>query len=282
MSKELPYFKFYVNEWITGDITLEDFDVQGVFINICAYYWSKGCVCTLTQLKKRFRTVDDKIYQVLFDSKIMKLESNDNITINFLIEQTEDRISQSETNSKNGKKGGRPKKEVKKKPNENPKNTEMITELKPKGEAKKSNIEEIREEEIREEESKEELNSEKETHFIDKNYLFQENSTVTNGLEGSNLYRKPIVPNYDDVLMHFKTSGGTEEMARKFFDTHDSTGWFFKSSPIINFKSLANGYIQAWKKNEKKVAKNDINTQNKKSDYTEELVESYKKPQSFR
>lgn len=120
----------------------------------------------------------------------------------------------------------------------------------------------------------------KSKHFIDKEYLNSENNT--NGLENSNLYRKPIVPNYDDVLMHFKSAGGTDEMAKKFFDTHDSTGWFFKSSPIINFKSLANGYIQAWKKNEKKGAKNDINTQNKKSDYTDELVESYKKPQSFR
>lgn len=39
MAKDLPYFKFIVNEWITGDITLEDLNVQGLFINLCAWYW---------------------------------------------------------------------------------------------------------------------------------------------------------------------------------------------------------------------------------------------------
>jgi len=157
MSKELPYFKFYVNEWITGDITLEDFDVQGVFINICAYYWSKGCVCTFSQLKKRFRTVDDKTYQILIDSKIMKVDKSDNVIINFLIEQTEDRISKSETNTKNGKKGGRPPKTIEPPQKENPKETEIKPNENPKEtedeancKAKKTNIEEIREEEIRE------------------------------------------------------------------------------------------------------------------------------------
>ena len=43
MAKDLPYFKFFCSEWNDGDITLEDFKTQGLFINICSYYWSNEC-----------------------------------------------------------------------------------------------------------------------------------------------------------------------------------------------------------------------------------------------
>ena len=33
MAKDLPYFKFFCSEWNDGDITLEDFNLQGLFIN---------------------------------------------------------------------------------------------------------------------------------------------------------------------------------------------------------------------------------------------------------
>ena len=43
MAKDLPYFKFFCSEWNDGDITLESYEAQGVFINICSYYWSNEC-----------------------------------------------------------------------------------------------------------------------------------------------------------------------------------------------------------------------------------------------
>ena len=33
--KELPYFKFYPNQWITGSISFMDLDVQGAFMKVC-------------------------------------------------------------------------------------------------------------------------------------------------------------------------------------------------------------------------------------------------------
>ena len=39
MAKELPYFKFYPGIYITGDVTLCSLEAQGLFINICSFYW---------------------------------------------------------------------------------------------------------------------------------------------------------------------------------------------------------------------------------------------------
>ena len=47
MAKELPYFRFYASEWLEGDITLEDMATQGLFTNICAWYWHKECRLSL-------------------------------------------------------------------------------------------------------------------------------------------------------------------------------------------------------------------------------------------
>lgn len=52
MAKDLPYFKFFCSEWNDGDITLESYKTQGIFINICSYYWSNECDVTLKNLKR--------------------------------------------------------------------------------------------------------------------------------------------------------------------------------------------------------------------------------------
>ena len=109
MAKEIPYFKFYPNDWVSGDITLEDYEIQGIFINICAYYWSKECELSLINLKKRFRGFELKIEE-LISSKIIKLVG-ENITISFLDEQLSSKELQNAVNKMNGRKGGRPKKE---------------------------------------------------------------------------------------------------------------------------------------------------------------------------
>lgn len=102
MSKELPYFKFYIADWISGDITLEDFNVQGLFVNICAYYWSKDCEVSLINLRKKFRGYEDEI-NTLIDSNIIKITS-ENVTISFLNEQLTSKEVQKITNKINGQK----------------------------------------------------------------------------------------------------------------------------------------------------------------------------------
>ena len=61
MAKALPYFKFYCSEWSDGDVTLEDMKTQGVFINICSYYWSQECEVFEEKLQKRFKSYTKQI-----------------------------------------------------------------------------------------------------------------------------------------------------------------------------------------------------------------------------
>jgi hypothetical protein len=73
----------------------------------------------------------------------------------------------------------------------------------------------------------------------------------------SNLFRQPKIPQFEQVHEQFLRIGATEEMARIFFDKHESTGWFLNNSPIINWAALANTFVANWEKNERKFPKND-------------------------
>ena len=151
MAKDLPYFKFFCSEWSDGDITLEDFETQGLFINICAYYWSNECIVSLDKVNKKFKLCSEKCFDNLIKSGIIKVIDG-NLSIKFLNEQKSERASKSMVNSYNGKKGGRPKKRIesKKKPNA------LFLESEPKAKQKA-----IREEKRREEEKTEEAPSAK-------------------------------------------------------------------------------------------------------------------------
>lgn len=71
--------------------------------------------------------------------------------------------------------------------------------------------------------------------------------TVPPALLGSNLYRQPVIPTKEQVWEVFKSNDGTKEMAKKFWETNEATGWFLKGSPIVNFQNLIPGYISSWK-----------------------------------
>lgn len=77
----------------------------------------------------------------------------------------------------------------------------------------------------------------------------EKNGTATHVLENSNLFRKPNVPSIDDVKMAFRQRGGSDEMALKFFEVNEGTGWFYRGSPITNFVNFIPGYIASWHKN---------------------------------
>tara|TARA_R110000782_G_scaffold20221_1_gene54814 strand:- start:9 stop:713 length:705 start_codon:yes stop_codon:yes gene_type:complete len=102
MAKDLPYFKFFCSEWNDGDITLEDYNVQGVFINVCSYYWSKECNLESKMLFKRFKNVKEDINILITEGHIKDVDGF--IEINFLDEQLGERGKLSKQNSKNAKK----------------------------------------------------------------------------------------------------------------------------------------------------------------------------------
>ncbi len=98
--KDLPYFKFYPSKWSTGDITLEDMETQGVFINICVLYWSKDCQVEIAKLKHRYGHAID----LLLKSRIIE-EIDGYCRIQFLDEQYGDLSAKHKKNSENGSKG---------------------------------------------------------------------------------------------------------------------------------------------------------------------------------
>jgi hypothetical protein len=135
MAKELPYFKFEPAEYLTKDISFCSISAQGLFINICSYYWQRQCSLTLEQISRRFNYPNE--LNELIKEGIIDVTEN-NVKIKFLDIQLDDVSRLSNKNSANGSKGGRPKKnpnETQTEPNLNP------TESQTKG---------IREEEIKE------------------------------------------------------------------------------------------------------------------------------------
>jgi hypothetical protein len=101
MAKDLPYFKFFCSEWNDGDITLEDYETQGLFINICSYYWSNECDITFTKLKKKFKGYENLIDELL-KAGLIKECVNDDLAISFLDEQKDERSVKSKVISING------------------------------------------------------------------------------------------------------------------------------------------------------------------------------------
>ena len=105
MSKELPYFRFTVSEWLNGDISMEQMEDQGLFINVCAFYWFKDCSLALAKLKQKFKGAEASLNRLL-DSGILKVDENDNIIIDFLDEQFIKLSELHNIRSKAGRKGG--------------------------------------------------------------------------------------------------------------------------------------------------------------------------------
>ncbi len=164
MAKELPYFKFEPAEYLTKNISFCSLSAQGLFSNICCYYWQRGCSITKDQILRRLNYPNE--LQELISEGIIDL-NGEKISIKFLDKQLESAIEISQKNSQNGSKGGRPKKqeESEKKP----------TALVLLSETKAIREDKIKEEDIIEEEiKKDDILLEKETKFnISEFLIFQ-------------------------------------------------------------------------------------------------------------
>lgn len=109
MAKNFPYFKFVATEWLTGDIVFEDYELQGLFINICALYWHRDGKITIDETIKRFK--NNRI-EALKDN-FFNVDENGFISISFLDEQLIDANHISKMNSDKGKKSAEKRKAVK-------------------------------------------------------------------------------------------------------------------------------------------------------------------------
>jgi len=115
MAKELPYFRFTAAEWLNDDISLESYELKGLFIDICAYYWSQDCVLTLAKLEKKFSNAT-LLLQRLIDTNIIKHENkHDKIKIDFLLTQYDLLSEKRKLRQDAGSKGGNAKAMLKQK-----------------------------------------------------------------------------------------------------------------------------------------------------------------------
>jgi hypothetical protein len=235
MAKDLPYFKFYCSEWSDGDISLEDMNIQGLFINVCAYYWSNEGVLTLSKCKKKFKLVPESDFKVLIESNIIKVDSNDNIVINFLNEQLQERDRQSVINKINGSKGGRPSQnkpkdnqtETEEKPNGFVSLTEPITETEPKQKA-------IIEEEKREEEKREE-NIHPLRLFVSDNFpnvsKMKTQLTNENCIELIERFKKPLI--HEKLLAMENTAQLTKKNLSVYLTLINWCSKEIKTTPLL-------------------------------------------------
>jgi len=142
MAKELPYFKFEPAEYLTKDISFCSLSAQGLFINICSYYWQRNCKLTKPQLLKRLN-YPNELEELILEGALDLVDNL--IIIKFLDSQLFEVEGKSKINSTNGSKGGRPKK--------NP----IETEIKPKLNPIESQSKGIREDKIIEDKRKENI-----------------------------------------------------------------------------------------------------------------------------
>jgi hypothetical protein len=105
MAKELPYFKFEPAEYLTKDVSFCSLAAQGLFINLCSYYWQRNCNLTKDQFLKRLN-FENELDELITEGAIDLI--NNDIYINFLDVQFEEVKVKSKTNKVNGSKGGRP------------------------------------------------------------------------------------------------------------------------------------------------------------------------------
>ncbi len=109
MAKELPYFRFTAQEWQNGLISLEDYSMKGLFIDVCSYYWVQNCSVTKAMLLKKFRN-DKSMIEELFTLSIIKHDPTTDLTeITFLNEQFDVLSQKRKRRQEAGRKGGKQK-----------------------------------------------------------------------------------------------------------------------------------------------------------------------------
>ena len=104
MANELPYFRFTVQAWQNGKISIEDYSLKGLFIDVCGFYWVQDCSIDIAMLEKKFRDSKDKINE-LFELDILKKDGQ-MVSILFLDEQFDLLSTKRKSRQDAGRQGG--------------------------------------------------------------------------------------------------------------------------------------------------------------------------------
>lgn len=109
MAKELPYFRFTVQDWQNGKIDIERYELKGLFISICGYYWINDCTLTLAMLEKKFSNAKDLIKELIELTIIKHEKRHDKVEIVFLNIQYDLLSEKRKARQSAGSKGGNAK-----------------------------------------------------------------------------------------------------------------------------------------------------------------------------
>jgi len=101
--KELPFFKLNCQEWMAGDISLENDSIKGLFMDILVYFWIQNCSVLYPKLLRKFPRKTQKIKK-LVESGIIKVVDN-HLRITFLEKEMAEITSKSKYLSDAGKRG---------------------------------------------------------------------------------------------------------------------------------------------------------------------------------
>jgi hypothetical protein len=219
MAKELPYFKFEPAEYLTKNISFCSLSAQGLFINICSYYWQRNCKLTVDQVLKRLNYKEE--IDELISEGIIDLEG-EFISIKFLDNQLIDVEKTSKQNSANGSKGGRPKKPIE---SEN-KPTALI----PLSETKAIREDKIREEKIREE------------NIINNDVFVSECKNSSQWIEVTAMQNKVSIEVINVFLDIFKNHLITmQEQKKTVKEYKEHFTYWFKKQDLSNFREKIKG-----------------------------------------
>ena len=114
MSKQLPYYQFEVAEYLAGDIMICSLEAQGLFSIIKCLYWQKECKLNTKQVLKRYDKIE--LIEELEEEGCLKIDSDGNLEISFLLSQFQQLKERKTRLSEAGRKGGLKKKEATLKP----------------------------------------------------------------------------------------------------------------------------------------------------------------------
>lgn len=78
------------------------------------------------------------------------------------------------------------------------------------------------------------------------------NAIVNDNVSVNDNAIKQNIPNLNQVIEKFISSGGTKEMAEKYFENSEAKGWMINNQPVYNWEATVKGYINRWKSNDNK------------------------------
>jgi hypothetical protein len=115
-----------IQAWQNGKIGVERYELKGLFMDICGYYWVQDCHMTLPLLEKKFPN-DKNMIKELIDLGILKHERRHNrIEVEFLVNQRLLLNEKRKVRQDAGSKGGKAKAKLKQNPSYKDNNKDKI------------------------------------------------------------------------------------------------------------------------------------------------------------